>query len=201
MVQQIKRVTAAMKLDKTSRLTDLMYGHGAQYIQSLRGPFAPEQHPSASPIQIGELECGCWVVADGNNRIGLILKRYPGATLADIPPSLLSIPDKGEWDEETMKWWTPEPMTFGQVMRPRERKTKPVLRKGQTVIYGSITREGNGRFTALVINGSGGQSLVVTAKTSADAARKLRVKVKNELGSSVVLELKEMGCMTSHECV
>ena len=74
-----------MKPDKDMRLADLMYGHGDRFICHLSGRFDPEKYSDAPPIQICEMKCGCWVVADGNNRVGLILRKNPEATLADIP--------------------------------------------------------------------------------------------------------------------
>ena len=51
------------------KLADLMYGHGSKFMCSLSGRFDPEKYSDAPPIQICEMKCGCWVVADGNNRI------------------------------------------------------------------------------------------------------------------------------------
>jgi hypothetical protein len=51
------------------------------------------------------LWCGCWIVADGNNRVGLILKKNPEATIAEIPERLLATVRFGEWDAEMMDWW------------------------------------------------------------------------------------------------
>src|SRR5690348_4748531 len=54
------------------KLADLMYGHGSKFICSLSGRFNPEKYPDAPPIQICEMKCGCWIVTDGNNRVGLV---------------------------------------------------------------------------------------------------------------------------------
>src|SRR5262249_25047179 len=75
-----------MKPDKNMKLADLMYGHGSKFMCSLSGRFDPEKYPDAPPIQICEMKCGCWIVADGNNRVGLILKKNSKATIADRPP-------------------------------------------------------------------------------------------------------------------
>jgi hypothetical protein len=48
------------------------------------------------------MKCGCWIVADGNNRVGLILKKNPEATIAEIPERLLATARFGEWDAEMM---------------------------------------------------------------------------------------------------
>ena len=94
-----------MKPDKDMKLADLMCGHGGRFISSLSGRFDPEKYPHAPPIQICEMKCGCWVVADGNSRVGLILRKNPEATLADIPNKLLATAQFGEWDNEMMDWW------------------------------------------------------------------------------------------------
>jgi hypothetical protein len=90
------------------KLADLMYGHGENFICHLSGRFDPEKYSDAPPIQICEMKCGCWIVADGNNRVGLILRRNPEATIADIPKSLLATARFGEWDSELMNWWNLE---------------------------------------------------------------------------------------------
>jgi len=65
-----------------------------------------KKYSDAPPIQICEMECGCWIVADGNNRVGPILKKNPEATIADIPEKTSrDPPDFGEWDAEMMDWW------------------------------------------------------------------------------------------------
>src|SRR6516162_8929441 len=79
-----------MKPNKNMKLADLMYGHGSKFMCSLSGRFDPEKYSDAPPIQICEMKCGCWVVADGNNRIGLILKKNPEATIGDIPERLIA---------------------------------------------------------------------------------------------------------------
>jgi hypothetical protein len=96
-----------MKPDRNMKLVDLMYGHGSKLICSLSGRFSHEKYPDAPPIQICEMRCGCWIVADGNNRVGLILKKNPEATIADIPERLLATARFGEWDAEMMDWWNP----------------------------------------------------------------------------------------------
>ena len=93
-----------MKLDKNMKLADLMYGHGSKFMCSLSGRFDPEKYPDAPPIQICEMKCGCWIVADGNNRVGLILKKNPEAAIADIPERLPATARFGQWDAEMMDW-------------------------------------------------------------------------------------------------
>ena len=72
------------------KLADFIYGHGSEFMCSLSGRFSHEKYPDAPPIQICEMKCGCWIVADGNNRVGLILKKNPEATIGDIPERLLA---------------------------------------------------------------------------------------------------------------
>jgi hypothetical protein len=103
-----------MKPDKNMKLADLMYGHGSKFMCSLSGRFDPEKYPDAPPIQICEMECGCWIVADGNNRVGLILKKNLEATIADIPERLLATARFGEWDDEMMDWWNPCAKSLGR---------------------------------------------------------------------------------------
>jgi hypothetical protein len=72
------------------------------------------------------MKCGCWVVADGNNRVGLILRKNPEATLADIPNRRLAIAQFGDWDNEMMDWWNPCAKSFRDVMRKRDKNiSKP----------------------------------------------------------------------------
>ncbi len=111
-----------MKPDKNMKLADLMYGHGSKFMCSLSGRFDPEKYSDAPPIQICEMKCGCWIVADGNNRVGLILKKNPEATIADIPERLLATARFGEWDAEMMDWWNPCAKSFGEVMGKRGKK-------------------------------------------------------------------------------
>ena len=111
---------------------------------SLSGRFSHEKYPDAPPIQICEMKCGCWIVADGNNRVGLILKKNSEATIADIPESLLATARFDEWDAEMMDWWNPCARSFGEVMGKRGKKA----RAPKNSIYGIIERDGEGKFVA-----------------------------------------------------
>src|SRR5258708_24836013 len=133
-----------MKPDRNMKLADLMYGHGSEFMCSLSGRFSHEKYPNAPPIQICEMKCGCWIVADGNNRVGLILKKNPEATIADIPERLLASARFGEWGAEMMDWWNPCARSFGEVMGKRGKKT----RAPKSSIYGIIERDGEGKFVA-----------------------------------------------------
>jgi len=126
------------------KLADLMYGHGSKFMCSLSGRFDPEKYPDAPPIQICEMECGCWIVADGNNRVGLILKKNLEATIADIPERLLATARFGEFDDEMMDWWNPCAKSFREVMGKRGKNT-PAPKNS---IYGIIERDGERNFIA-----------------------------------------------------
>ena len=123
-----------MRPDNKFKLANFMYGHGFNFVCSLAGRFDPEKYPDAPPIQICEMKCGCWIVTDGNNRVGLILKKKPEATLADIPERLLATAEFGEWDDEVMGWWNPCPKSFREVMDKRDRSS---LRQ-KTAFTGSL---------------------------------------------------------------
>lgn len=97
------------------KLLLLCYGHSGPLIRSLKGKFDPEKMDTA--IQLGELDCGCWVVLDGNNRISLILENDLTATLAVLPKDRLLFFRRGEWDREDLEWWNPHPQTFAFVRR------------------------------------------------------------------------------------
>jgi hypothetical protein len=131
-----------MKPDKNVKLADLMYGHEGRFICTLSGRFDPEKYSHAPPIQLCEMKCGCWVVADGNNRVGLILRKNPEATLADIPNNLLATAQFGEWDDNLMDWWNPCAKSFGVVMRKRDNHM-PIPRGA---IYGVIEKLEDGKF-------------------------------------------------------
>lgn len=98
-------------------LRNLCYGHPGKFILSLSGRFDPLKMDETQPIQLGQMECGCWIVLDGNNRIGLILKENPGATIKILPDEFVSCSLKGQWDKNTAMWWNPYPKTFGLVMK------------------------------------------------------------------------------------
>ncbi len=133
-----------MKPGEDMKLADLMYGHEGRFKCNLSGRFDPEKYSHAPPIQICEMKCGCWVVADGNNRIGLILRKKPEATLADIPTNLLAIAQFGEWDDKLMDWWNPCAKSFEVVMRKRDNH----MPRPRDAIYGVIEMNEDGRFFA-----------------------------------------------------
>ena len=186
-----------MKLDKNMKLAELMYGHGSKFICSLSGRFNPEKYPDAPPIQICEMKCGCWIVADGNNRVGLILKKNPEATIAEIPERLLATVRFGEWDAEMMDWWNPCAKSFREVMGKRG-KNVPASKDS---IYGIIERDGEGKFIASTYGMKKGVAASVTARTPDEAKRlledKLKIMLENE---SVSVVLTAITPLEDHQC-
>ena len=186
-----------MKTDKDMKLVDLMYGHGSKFMCSLSGRFNPERFPDAPPIQICEMKCGCWIVADGNNRVGLILKKNPEATIADIPESLLATARFGEWDTEMMDWWNPCAKSFREVMGKRGKKT-PAPKNS---IHGIIEKDGEGKFVASTHAMKKGVAPSATGSTPDEAKRLLEAKLKIMLESeSVSLVLTAITRLEDHQC-
>ena len=186
-----------MKTDKDMKLVDLMYGHGSKFMCSLSGRFNPERFPDAPPIQICEMKCGCWIVADGNNRVGLILKKNPEATIADIPESLLATARFGEWDTEMMDWWNPCAKSFREVMGKRGKKT-PAPKNS---IHGIIEKDGEGKFVTSTHAMKKGVAPSATGSTPDEAKRLLEAKLKIMLESeSVSLVLTAMTPLEDHQC-
>jgi predicted RNase H-like HicB family nuclease len=186
-----------MKPDKNMKLADLMYGHGSKFMCSLSGRFDPEKYPNAPPIQICEMECGCWIVADGNNRVGLILKQNLEATIADIPERLLATARFGEWDDEMMDWWNPCAKSFREVMDKRDRK----IPAPKNSIYGIIERDGEGKFIASTHGMKRGVAPSATGRTPDEAKRLLEEQIKIILESeSVSLILTAMTPLEAHKC-
>jgi len=188
----------AMPLDKNTRLADLMYGHNGEFHCHLSGRFDPDKYTRSPPIQICEMECGCWIVADGNNRVGLILRRNPEATLADIPGRLLVFTGIGEWDDDTMGWWNPSPKSFRDVMRKR-----PKTRTDHgIVVHGMIERCDDGSFFACVVGGKANSSISARGATANDAKAALEGRVASELGTTnLVLVLTSMNALEDHQCI
>ena len=183
-----------MKPDKNMKLADLMYGHGSKFMCSLSGRFDPK--PGAPPIQICEMKCGCWIVADGNNRVGLILKKNPEATIADIPERLLATARVGEWDDEMMEWWNPCPKSFREVMGNRGKKAPTP----QNAIYGFIERDEEGKFIAST-HALKGIAPSAIGHTADEAKRLLENKLKILLEKGIVsLVLTPMTPLEDHQC-
>jgi hypothetical protein len=72
-----------------------MYGLGSKFMFmcSLSGRFDPEKYPDAPPIQICEMKGGCWIVADGNNRVGVSVREGIAVAVDDASPFLIAPPD------------------------------------------------------------------------------------------------------------
>ena len=186
-----------MKPDKNMKLADLMYGHGSKFMCSLSGRFDPGKYPDEPAIQICEMKCGCWIVTDGNNRVGLILKKNPEATIADIPERLLAIARFGDWDDEMMDWWNPCAKSFREVMGKRGKNT-PAPKNS---LYGIIERDGERNFIASTHGMKKGVALSVTGRTADEAKRLLEDKLKLILeGESVSLVLSPITPLEDHKC-
>lgn len=183
--------------DKTMKLGDLMYGHDGKFMCHLSGRFNPEKYRNSPRIQICEMICGCWVVADGNNRIGLILRRNPEATISDIPDYLLSTARYGEWDSETMDWWNPCARSFREVMKKPPKKQLAYV----TTIHGMIERDNDGGFYACVIN-IGNRQSVSSHGSSIDETRLLLIKeIEAMIGiTDINLVLTSLNQLVDHQC-
>ena len=179
------------------KLADLMYGHGSEFMCSLSGRFSHEKYPDAPLIQICEMKCGCWIVADGNNRVGLILKKNPEATIADIPERLLATARFGDWDDEMMDWWNPCARSFREVMGKRGKNT-PAPKNS---IYGIIERNGERNFIASTHGMKKGAVASATGCTPDEAKRlledKLKIMLKIERASLVLTPLNPL---EDHQC-
>jgi predicted RNase H-like HicB family nuclease len=186
-----------MKPDKNMKLADLMYGHGSKFMCPLSGRFDPKKYAGAPPIQICEMKCGCWIVADGNNRIGLILKKNPEATIADIPEGLLATAGFDDWDDETMDWWNPCPKSFREVMGKRGNQAPAP----KNAIYGIIERDEEGKFVASTHALKKGGTASAIGCTADEAKRLLEENLKIILETeSVSLVLTPMTPLEDHRC-
>ena len=101
-------------LPDSFRLADLCYGHEGKYICSLKGRFDPQL--VSDPIQLGELSCGCWIVLDGNNRIGLILKGNIDARIGDFPKNIFTFLKNEEFDEGEIYYWVQYPKSYDYIL-------------------------------------------------------------------------------------
>lgn len=194
--------------DQNTKIADLMYGHPGKFVQRLRGSFAPENNPSAPKIQICQLKCGCWIIADGNNRLGLLLKKNPNATISDLPYSLMSTYKYGDWDEDTMNWWNPAPKSIEKAMtlsKEKMKKTNKNTKKGK-IFYGIIEKIDDNIFFALIMNIAKGQSCSAEANSITETKEKLKCNIRKslrkmdiEFDEPIQLELNEVN-IENHEC-
>jgi len=114
-------------LPNSFKLADLYYGHSGKFILSHKGSFNAQL--SEVPIQLGQLRCGCWIILDGNKRVGLILKKNSDAILGDYDQNLFSFYKDGEWDEDLMEWWNPYPKTMHEIMELTKKLNKLIRNK------------------------------------------------------------------------
>ena len=185
-----------MKFYKNMKLAELMYGHGDKFICLLSGHVDFDKYSDAPPIQICEMKCGCWIVVDGNNRIGLLLKENPDATIADIPRSFLAIFRFGKWDSEMMDWWNPCAKSFRDVMSKRGKKTP----EPKSAIYGVIERH-EGKFFACTLNPKKGTTLSAIGRTANEAKSLLEKRIKIMLKHvRISLVLLPMNSLDDHQC-
>jgi hypothetical protein len=96
------------------RLSNLCCGHEGKFICSLKGRFDPQL--VNEPIQLGQLSSGYWIVLDGNNRIGLILKHNIEAKIGEFPKNIFSFFMNEDFDEREIFFWNPYPKTFGYIL-------------------------------------------------------------------------------------
>ena len=188
-----------MKLDKNTKLADLMYGHPCEdrFTCCLSGSFEPEKHTKAPAIQLCEMKCGCWIVADGNNRITLILRQNPEATLSDIPRDLVITFKFGQWDDETMDWWNPCPRPFRDAMVKQPKK--PPIPKN--AVYGMIERDDEGKFFASTHSKKNGGQQSVTGRTVNEVRSRLEGKLKTALKrENIFLVLTPLSPLEGHRC-
>lgn len=179
------------------RLADLMYGHEGRFMCSLSGPFDPEKYIDAPPIQICKMKCGCWIVADGNNRVGLILRKNPEATIANIPDQLIALLPFGEWDSGLLEWANPCPKSFREAMKKQARR----VAAPRNSIYCTIERDEDKNFLAYNFIAKKRQFISATAETVDEAKRLLERMLRVELGrENLSLAWQERGPLEDHQC-
>lgn len=186
-----------MKPNRMMRLADLMYGHDGKFICHLSGRFDPDKYPPSPPIQICEMRCGCWIVADGNNRVGLILRRHHDAIITDIPDRHIRYYRYGDWDNETMEWWNPCPKSFREVMT-RIRRTKS---DRERVVHGLVDRCDDGTFFASTMGIRSKQPMSTYGATSSEAKQALEQRIRSLPGlNSATLVLTPLTPLHDHIC-
>lgn len=182
---------------RSLKLADLMYGHEGRFMSSLSGRFDPEKYIDAPPIQICEMKCGCWIVADGNNRVGLILRKNPEATIADIPDGLITLFAFGEWDSGLLEWANPCPKSFREAMKKQARR----VAAPKNSINCTIERDEDKNFLAYNFTAKNRQFISATGQTVDEAKRLLEEMLKVELGSeNLSLVWHARGPLEDHRC-
>lgn len=137
-----------MLLDSFS-LADLCCGHEGKYICSLKNRFDPLL--VIEPIQIGKLSCGCWVVLDGNNRIGLILKHNIDAKIGEFPNKIFSFIKNEDFEEEEIYYWNPYPKPFRYIL-PLSKQLNIIIRNKKTFKCETDYQNEVDRITSLLTN-------------------------------------------------
>jgi hypothetical protein len=190
-------MSEAKKPNRSMKLAELMYGHEGSFTCSLSGRFDPDKYVNAPSIQICEMQCGCWIVADGNNRVGLILKKNLEATIADIPESLIMIFAFGEWDSGLLEWSNPCPKSFREVMRKQGRR----VAAPKNSISSMIERDEEGNFLAYNFSVKKGQHISAIGGTIDEAKGLLEERLKVELGSeNISFVWHARGPLEDHRC-
>ena len=131
------------------RLADLYCGHDGKYICSLKNRFDPQL--VNEPIQIGQLSCGCWIVLDGNNRIGLILKYNIDAMIGEFPNKIFSFIKNEEFNEEEIYYWNPYPKPFSYIL-PLSKQLNIVIRNKKKFKCGTAYKNEVNRIISLLTN-------------------------------------------------
>jgi len=116
-------------LPDSFRLSNLCCGHEGKFICSLKGRFDPQL--VNEPIQLGQLSCRYWIVLDGNNRIGLILKHNIEAKIGDFPKNIFSFIMNEDFNEREIYFWNRYPKTFGYIL-PLSKQLNIVIRNKKT---------------------------------------------------------------------
>ena len=116
-------------LPDSFRLSNLCCGHEGKFICSLKGRFDPQL--VNEPIQLGQLSCRYWIVLDGNNRIGRILKHNIEAKIGDFPKNIFSFIMNEDFDEREIYFWNRYPKTFGYIL-PLSKQLNIVIRNKKT---------------------------------------------------------------------
>ena len=169
------------RLSKTTRLADLLYGHPGRYIQRLRKPYDPSR-AAESPICLGELNCGCWIVLDGNSRTGLLLSANPEATIKDYPAEALLLYRRGKWDTETMEWWNPAPRTFAELLASKQKRLTTRRGEEPRTFYGLIERLDDGSYYGVIYAADG--TVAAKGSTRRQVEGRLRAMLHRRIKAS-----------------
>jgi len=179
-------------LPDSFRLSNLCYGHEGKHICSLKGQFDPQL--VNEPIQLGQLSCGCWIVLDGNNRIGLILKHNMEAKIGEFPKTIFTFLKNEEFDEGEIYYWNPYPKTFGYVL-PLSKQLNIVIKNKKSFKSERDYQNEVNRITSLL-----------TKKMSRGPAHthtrpnKSLHRMRHKSGAPVTFALEKKGCQEKEGC-